>query len=316
MQPIPTRAPACRHSVANLRTSTPAKQLNRPQSTANMRAPARRAPAAQNSQNLQIKRQPSTVAARQSKPQAPAQKEPQFKAYETDAAYHILASLPEGVDRKSIDIRFKDDNMLIISGNVEKEMQETETEDDEVSESESESEEVESESEIEAESEVESESESSTEVESETKADTRSLQPYVEDTDDIDDPRTPRAKASLQMRRGSSSSSQSSGPEASLTSSTSANSASPSAKLNAQAKTFTPQPPKTEKTTKSPIPKPNTKQVTKEVKKQMVTEKFNKKFQFPRPVEMRGVKARLEEDKLEVMVPKKRVMRGPRMWYV
>ncbi|KAI5820028.1 hypothetical protein BZA77DRAFT_302837 [Pyronema omphalodes] len=324
MQPTPTRALACRNSTANLRAPIPERQLHRPQSTANMRAPGagagagpvRRTPVAQslrNPRNTQINHRPSQPAL-----QVAAKKEPQYKTYETEEAYHILASLPEGVDKKSIDVRFLDDDMLVISGNVETETEveiESETETETETEDESESDESdESEDDSEVESEVESESES--EVGSESETESRSLQPYVEDVEDIDDPRTPRAKASLQIRRGSCSSASSRSSFASTNSANSANpanSARPLAKNKTQAKTSTLQLSKIQRTPKSSTPKRNTKRITK----QTTTEKFSKKFQFPRPVEMRGVKARLEGDRLEIMVPKKRMVRvPPRMWYV
>ncbi|KAI5820029.1 hypothetical protein BZA77DRAFT_302838 [Pyronema omphalodes] len=296
--PTPSRAPACRHSTANLRAPTPARQLHRPQSTANMRAPGagpvRHAQKSQNSTH-----RPSHPMAKQLKPQV-AKKEPQYKTYETEESYRILASLPEGTDKKSIGVRFLDDDMLVISGDVETEVEiETETETETEDESESESED-----DSDVESQVESESESDIEAELETES--RSLQPYVEDVDDIDDPRTPRAKASLQIRRGSCSSASSASSRSSFASVN-------LAKSNTPAKTSTSQLSKIQRTPKSSTPKCNTKQI----KKQITTEQFSKKFQFPRPVEMRGVKARLEGDRLEIMVPKKRVVRVPsRMWYV
>ncbi|CCX11371.1 Protein of unknown function [Pyronema omphalodes CBS 100304] len=291
------------------RAPAPAAQLNRPQSTSNMRAPA-----------ADIKRQSSTQ--KQQKPPtsqtstkipAPMKKEPQFKAYETDAAYHILGSLPEGVDKKSMDLKFLDSNTLGISGCIltpqQPEIQNrSEDSDSEASDTDAD---TDTDSESESESEVDSEDESAveSEVEPETKTDTRSLQPYIEDIPDIDDPRTPAALASLQMRRGSSCSSRSSA-SSSASSSCPEKPAPPSnsAKLNTKAKSFKPQP--TQVMKKIPTQKP---EVKKEDKKQMVTERFEKKFQFPGPVEMKGVKARLEGGQLEIMVPKKRVMRSPGM---
>jgi HSP20 family molecular chaperone IbpA len=244
---------------------------------------------------------------------APIKKKPQFKAYETDAAYHILGSLPEGVDKKSINLKFLDSNTLGISGCILTPQQPEVQNQSEDSDSEASDTDTDTDSESESESEIESEVES--EDESETKTDRRSLQPYVEDIPDIDDPRTPAALASLQMRRGSSSSSRSSASPSS-SSSCPEKPAQPNnaAKLNAKAMSFKPQPTQTKK--KIPTQKP---EVKKEDKKQMVTERFERKFQFPRPVEMKGVKARLEGGQLEVMVPKKRVVRSPGlpgMWWV
>jgi HSP20 family protein len=219
---------------------------------------------------------------------------PRFDIYETDSAYQLIGSLPGLRDKKSINIDFssgQEGDIVTISGRIERESEKNVEVENE------------NENEIKLESTVEETTENEdgekpSDIPSETPyhSDTsdRSLQPYVEDTDDECDPVTPSSRASLRSRRSSTSSTRS-------TASSSSRSAGDLVRYS--------QPEKTEKTKTE---EDKLKSQVNHYPRTLVSERsfgeFSRNFKFPSPVLVEDVKARLEDGLLEIFVPKKRFM--------
>ncbi|KAI5791479.1 hypothetical protein FPQ18DRAFT_336263, partial [Pyronema domesticum] len=217
---------------------------------------------------------------------------PQFDVYETDSAYQLIGSLPGLKDKKAINIDFssgQEGDVVTISGRIERKSEQ----DVEVDNKEDNEIELESTSEDTTENEdgkTPSDIPSETPYHSETLE--RSLQPYIEDTDDECDPVTPSSRASLRSRRSSTSSTRS-------TASSSSRSAGDLVRHS--------QPEKTEKT------KPKEDKLEPQINhypRTLVSERsfgaFSRNFKFSSPVIVEDVKAKLQDGLLEILVPKKR----------
>ncbi|KAI5820027.1 hypothetical protein BZA77DRAFT_302835, partial [Pyronema omphalodes] len=200
---------------------------------------------------------------------------PRFDMYETDSAYYLSGSLPGVRDKKAINIDFSsgdEGDSVTISGcikrDVEKKVEEKKIEEEKEQE----------------------QGETTDNDDAQSVTSEKSLQPYVEDTDDECDPITPSSKESLRSRRSS-------------TCSTRSMDSSRSRPAAGEMVRYSPPEKKEEKRKLDVNHYPRT----------IVSERsfgeFSRKFKFPSPVSVEDVKATLEDGLLEISVPKKRFLR-------